>query len=187
MIASSAQALAVLIADGTGFVTRPVPELMLTLEGIAGDRHTGFTRKAGGREPWYPRGTPIRNDRQVSIVCPRELALVASRMAIAAVAPEWIGANLVVEGLESLTALPRGTRLVLPSGAALVVNGANAPCRHAGAEIARRENARTMPEREGLDLLFPKVARGLRGVIAAVERAGQVAAGDTISVVLPKG
>ncbi len=178
---ATAQALAVLIADGSGFVTRAVPALTLTLEGIAGDTHVGFTRKAGGREPWYPRGTPIRNDRQISLVCPRELALVASRMELGAVAPEWIGANLVVEGLESLTGLPRGTRLVFPSGAALVINGANAPCRYAGAEIARH-----VPGREGIDLLFPKVAVGLRGVVAAVERAGEVVCGDTITVILPK-
>ena len=40
----------------------------LTFDGLAGDFHAGATRRSGGREPWYPRGTEMRNERQVSIV-----------------------------------------------------------------------------------------------------------------------
>ncbi len=34
------------------------------------------------------------------------------------------------------------------------------------------------PEQEGLDLRFPQVARGLRGLVAWVERAGDLTAGE---------
>ena len=39
-------------------------------------------RKAGSREPWYPRGTPIRNNRQITLVGqPFKLSRTPSRMA----------------------------------------------------------------------------------------------------------
>ena len=59
---------ACLIADGGTFVSRPVGRLTLDFTGIPGDYHAGATRKSGSREPWYPRGTEIRNDRQLTIV-----------------------------------------------------------------------------------------------------------------------
>jgi hypothetical protein len=48
-------------ATGNHFETRAVSELVLGFDGIAGDYHSGRTRRAGGREPWYPRGTEILN------------------------------------------------------------------------------------------------------------------------------
>ena len=54
-----------------------VEALDLTFDGLAGDRHGGPTRRTGGREPWYPRRTEIRNERQISIVSRDELAVVA--------------------------------------------------------------------------------------------------------------
>jgi MOSC domain-containing protein YiiM len=170
-----------LVADGADFVSRPVERLALALEGVVGDaQHFGFTRKSGGREPWHPRGTVVANDRQVSVVCPAELAIVAERMEIDRIEPGWIGANLVVSGVERLSFLPRGTRLAFPSGATLFVTDQNGPCRFAGASIARN-----YPGRSGLDLLFPKVAQGLRGFVAMVERAGMVQPGEAVSIMLP--
>ena len=81
------------------------------------DFHAGHTRRSGGREPWYPRGTEMRNERQLSIVAADELAMVAERMAIAEIRPEWIGANLVLEGVPRLSMLPSGTLLFLPRAA----------------------------------------------------------------------
>jgi MOSC domain-containing protein YiiM len=170
-----------LVADGKNFVSRPVGDLHLSLEGVVGDsQHFGFTRKAGGREPWHARGTPIANDRQVSVVCPAELQMVAMRMEIPAIEPGWIGANIVISGVERLSFLPRGTRLMFPSGATLFVTEQNGPCRFAGAAIARH-----VPGRAGLDLLFPKVAQGLRGFVAMVERAGAIKPGEKAEIMLP--
>ena len=81
------------------FETTPVETLQLGFEGIPGDVHFGHTRRSGGREPWYPRGTEIRNERQLSIVAPDELAVVAGRMGLPEIRPEWIGANLVLHGI----------------------------------------------------------------------------------------
>ena len=101
-----------LIADGQGFPTRPVPEARLDLEGfvlpgLSIERHRGMARAADARAPWFPRGTPIRNSRQVSIVSSAELAEIARALGIPEVKPEWLGANLVVDGVERLSMLPR--------------------------------------------------------------------------------
>ena len=79
------------------FVTAAVPDLTVTYEGIPGDRHFGLTRLSGAREPWYPRGTEMRNDRQISLLAVEELAEIATGLDIPLVKAEWIGGNIVVE------------------------------------------------------------------------------------------
>src|SRR5262245_34303512 len=107
----SARVSAVYAARGEDFISEAVDELRLDFQGIERDFHAGHTRRSGSREPWYPRGTEIRNERQLSIVAADELAIVAERMAIAEIRPEWIGANLVIEGVPRLSMLPAGTLL----------------------------------------------------------------------------
>lgn len=171
---------ACLIADGGTFVSRPVASLTLDFAGIVGDLHAGFTRKSTSREPWYPRGTEIRNDRQVTIVSDAELAEVAVRMDLAEFAPGWIGANLVLSGVDGLTLLPLGTKLMFAGGATLLVEGENAPCRVAGRSISEHAG------RTGLDLLFPKLAQHKRGLVASVERPGTVRTGEACTIRLPR-
>ncbi len=170
-----------LLGDLEGFRTRPVAALDLDHEGIAGDAHRGFTRAAGAREPWYPRGTVIRSGRQVSIVSEEELAEVARRLDLAAVDPALIGANMVVAGVPRFSFLPAGTRLVIGAGATLVVEQMNGPCRHAGRSLAGEH-----PGRDDLELGFVTAARHRRGVVASVERPGRVAAGDKVQVRVPE-
>jgi hypothetical protein len=166
-------------ADPKDFVTAQVERLSLRLDGLVGDRHAGFERASSSREPWYPRRTPIRNDRQLSIVSAEELAEIARRLALADVDPRWIGANLVVEGIPRLSLLPRGTRLVAGE-AAIRVEDQNAPCRIAGRSLARHAG------RDDLELGFPREAKRLRGVVASVERAGAIAVGDAVTALVPE-
>jgi MOSC domain-containing protein YiiM len=169
----TAQAIRVLTtADPRHFRTGDVSALQVDLRGIPGDRHYGFMRKAGARERWYPSGTEIRSGRQLTIVAVEELAEIARRMELPRIDPGWIGANVVVSGIPNFSLLPWGTRLFCADGAVLVNEGGNAPCRLAGAEIARN-----FPDRERLDTLFPKAAVCLRGILASVERAGTIAPG----------
>jgi hypothetical protein len=179
----SARVAAVYTAPFDRFETRPVESLTLGFDGIAGDFHAGHTRRSGGREPWYPRGTEMRNERQLSLVAPDELALVASRMGIAELKPEWIGANLLIEGVPRLSMLPSGTLMFFEGGVTLKIDAQNGPCRFAGRAIA--ENA-DMPDKEAGALLFPKVAKRLRGLVAWVERPGAIASGEGISVRVPE-
>jgi hypothetical protein len=158
-----------------------LPSLAVDLGGVRGDRHYGFTRKSGSREPWYPRGTEIRSGRQLSVVSTEELAEIARRLHLPALPAEWIGANIVIEGVPSLTYLPPGTRLHFEGDASLVVEAINGPCREAGRAIVRNSGGPA-----DLELAFPKVALGLRGVVASVERAGTILPGSPVQVRIPE-
>ncbi|WP_434052720.1 MAG: molybdenum cofactor sulfurase [Roseibium sp.] len=163
------------------FQTAAAASLELGFEGVPGDRHAGFTRKSGGREPWYPRGTEMCNERQVSILSVDELSEIAARMDIGELKPEWIGGNILVSAIPNLTRIPPRTRLVFEGGTVIRVDGDNAPCRFAGAAIAANH-----PGREGLDLLFPKVARGLRGLVGYIEKPGVIEGGETVTAHIPE-
>ena len=165
------------------FETRRTEALELSFDGIAGDFHAGATRRSGGREPWYPRGTEIRNERQLSIVAPDELALIAERMGIAEVQPQWIGANLLLSGVPRLSMLPAGTLMFFQNGVTLKIDAQNGPCRLSGRSIA--ENAK-MPDQAAGALLFPQVAKRLRGLVAWVEKPGRIVEGETITVRVPQ-
>ncbi len=174
---------AVLTAAGGDFVSRAVDALDLGFDGISGDYHAGVTRLSGGREPWYPRGAEMRNERQLSIVATDELGRIAAGMGISRILPEWIGANLVLGGVPGLSMLPAGTMLFFAGGVTLKVDGQNAPCRLAGRSVARHAG---MEDVEAGALLFPKHGRRLRGLVAWVEKPGRVLPGEQVSVRIPE-
>lgn len=174
---------AVLQAAGRDFLSAPVEGLDLGFDGIAGDFHAGLTRQSGGREPWYPRGTEMRNERQLSIVAADELALAAAEMGIDRIEPDWIGANLVLGGIPLLSMLPPRSLIFFEGGVTLKVDGQNAPCRLAGGAIADN-----FPDRDAtsLALSFKDAARRRRGLVAWVEKPGRVTNGETVTVLLPE-
>lgn len=157
--------------------TESVEALSLGLCGIAGTRHHGFTRKAGPREPWYRRGMEMRSGRQVSAVSAEDLAAIAAKLGLDGILPEWLGANLFVSGLADFSWLPAGTRLHFAE-ASLVVEAQNAPCAIVGREIARQTGMEVATK-------FAPAAKGLRGLVLSVERAGSIRAGETFKARLP--
>jgi len=161
-------------------VTRDVSEVKVTWEGFAGDRHAGLTRPADVRVKWFPRGVPIRNTRQVSLVSSEELALIAGALEVPQVLAAWLGANLELAGLPRLTELPPGTRLFFPEDATLVVEGENEPCTGPGKVIEAHH-----PERAKLASRFVKAAWKKRGLVGWVERPGVIRPGDAVKVMLP--
>lgn len=179
----AATATMVLKAAGRDFVTQQVDSLALDFRGVVGDFHYGETRRSGGREPWYPRGTEMRNERQLSIVASDELAAIARGMGIERIAPEWIGANLVLDGVPRLSMLPSGTMLFFKGGVTLKVDGQNMPCRLAGRSVA--EHAQMADVKAG-ELAFPKHGRRLRGLVAWVEKPGVIEPGEAVSVRVPE-
>ena len=88
----------------------------------------------------------MRNERQLSIVAADELAIVAERMGLAEIKPEWIGANLLIEGVPHLSMLPSGTLLFFKGGVTIKVDAQNGPCRLAGRSIAEHAG---MADRRG--------------------------------------
>lgn len=167
------------IADTPGrFVTRPLEVLPLTWAGLEGDRHAGLTLQAGSRQRHVPRGTVLRNTRQLSVLSVEELAATAAALGVPRLEPAWLGANVVLEGAPALTAMAPSTRLVFDSGAVLVVDGDNAPCKSAGREVAAGLGAEAaLAER------FVAAATGRRGLVAWVERPGSVRVGDGVTLV----
>lgn len=170
-------------AKGDHFETEAAEALLLSFEGIAGDVHAGITRRAGSREPWYKRGTEMRNERQLTLVAPDELARVAAAMELPELRPEWIGANLLLEGLPDLSMLPPASLILFEGGATLKVDAQNAPCRLAGRNVARRAG---MADALAGELAFPKAAKRLRGLTAWVEKPGTVRLGETAVVRVPE-
>ncbi len=157
------------------FVSEPLDVLNLTYDGIPGDRHAGLYRNSGPREPWYPRGTPMRNERQLSILSAEENAEVAAALAIDALRPEWIGGNILLSGVPQLSQLPPRTLLMFPSGATVRIDGDNGPCKKSGAAIAAN-----VPGRPDLEFGFVKAAKHKRGLLGWVEREGEVRPGDVV-------
>ena len=175
----------VLMAAGKDFVSSPVDVLQLTYDGIAGDFHRGLTRNSGGREPWYKRGTQMRNERQVSILSVEELGEIGEAMAVEKFDAGWIGGNLVFEGIPHLSYLPPRTLLFFEGGVTLRVDGYNAPCRLAGSEIARAIGAEPGPDGDYMAsdtaLAFKDAAHMKRGLVAWVEREGKIEPGEEVS------
>jgi len=157
-----------------GIVSKSVPEVVVSLEGFTGDRHYGFTKPAGARETYYPRGTQIRNNRQVSAVSEEELQKIAKELAVVEILPEWLGANLCIRGIPYFSKLPPLTRLVFPDKAVIVVYGENEPCTGPGKVIEQQYG---VPAHR-----FPREAYNLRGIVGWVECPGVIRAKDKVRI-----
>ncbi len=68
----------VLITPDNKNLSDPIEFGNFTFEGLVGDRHYGFTMSSNSRQPEYPRGTEIRNKRQITILSKEELSEIAS-------------------------------------------------------------------------------------------------------------
>ena len=157
----------------------PLHAAEATLEGFPGEDHGGATRPSCSRVlSLYPeRGTTIRNTRQLSILSTEELAALAAALDLKTLAPELLGASLVVSGLPDFSHIPPGTRLQAPSGSTITVDLENGPCNFPAKEI---ENAHP-----GHGKAFKAAAAGKRGVTAWIEREGRIALGDSLTVFIP--
>ncbi|MBP1807123.1 MOSC domain-containing protein [Rubellimicrobium aerolatum] len=153
-------------------------EMALTFAGFAGEVHAGLTRPACSRvTAQYPKGTEIRNTRQVSLVSAEELAGIAAELGLEAVDPAWLGASVVVAGLPDFTHLPPSSRLQAEGGATLVVDMENLPC---------IEPAKTIEQaRPGHGKAFKAAAKGRRGVTAWVEAEGTLRLGMRVRLHVP--
>ncbi len=160
--------------------TRPQESMIAELDGLVGEAHRGFSRVAQSYDP-DPTGTVRRNERQWSGVSIEELAVIRERMGLREpLAPETLCANICVEGIPRFSQLPRGSRLLFPSGAALLVEEGNPPCSYIGERIDARHTTGSGEPAAGK--LFPKSAMGLRGLVGVVDIAGVLAPGDRIVV-----
>jgi hypothetical protein len=157
-------------------VTTRQPQVNATFAGFEGDLHAGITRKADSRTPFYPRGTEMRNDRQVSIVSVEELAQIAEALGLPELRAEWLGANLLLAGIPYLTRLPPGTRLFFAGGATLVIQSENLPCTNPGKVIAAQTGQPEIVNK------FVKSAGDRRGLVACVEMPAIIHSDEEVKV-----
>jgi MOSC domain len=161
-----------------GFDKQQRQNLSLKFSGPEGDCHTGLTRQSDSRTMLtYKRNTPIRNVRQLTMISVEEMDDVAKAMGLDSINASWLGANVVTSGIPDLTMLPPSTRLQFSSGATVVVDMENMPCRQVNDEISK-----THPEQGPK---FVKAATHKRGLTVWVEREGDIKIGDTISLFIP--
>lgn len=153
-------------------------EMALSFAGPAGEDHGGLTRPSCSRViSQYPRGTEIKNTRQLSVVSAEELAQIAEAMGVDTLDPWLVGATMVVSGIPDFSHLPPSSRLQIANGATLTVDMQNRPCHLPAAEIDVLH--------PGKGRAFKGAARGLRGVTAWVEREGTARVGDSVTVHVP--
>jgi len=153
--------------------------LNLSFVGQEGECHAGLTRPSCSRVlDQFPRGTTIRNVRQLSIVSEEELDLIAADIGVDKIDPAWLGASIVVRGIPDFSHIPPSSRLQKEvGGTTLCIDMENRPCIGPG-EIIEEDSP-------GHGKAFKAAAEGRRGVTAWVECPGDLLIGDSITVHIP--
>lgn len=156
----------------------PVTEMPLTFAGYAGEVHAGLTRASDSRVlAQHPRGTTIRNVRQLAIVSAEEMSEVAAELGLEVFDYAWVGASLVIEGIPDFSHIPPSSRLQADNGTTLVVDMENRPCQEPAVTIEQA--------RPGHGKAFKAAAAGRRGVTAWVEREGKLTLGQRLRLHIP--
>lgn len=155
-------------------------ELFAEINGFAGDKHQGSRRKAFSGE-WEPEGTIRRNERHWSGVSVEELTQISNRLGLMEnLRPATLGANLCIKGIEKFSLLPKGTKLVFPSGAVLLIEEYNPPCTDMGEKIAESYTTKSAVPLNAKTWLRP--AAGRRGVVGVIDVPGVIRVGDEVEV-----
>jgi len=173
------------------FVTEQRDELFLDLEGVIGDRHHGFETISGGRfMTLYERDTPVRNNRQWSVISPKEIAIISKNLGVT-LTPELLGVNFLIDGIPELSKLSPMSYLIFspeesfapqrPDDVTLVAYGEALPCTIAGMPIADAFSDPSLEHR------FPKAANDHRGLTGWVEKGGVIYPGYSVTVLTPTG
>ena len=153
-------------------------ELTFTFAGPDGEEHGGETRPSCSRVlGQYPRGTIIRNTRQISIASQEELDMIAADMGIEHLDPRWLGLTMVVRGVDDFSHIPPSTRLQNSSGTTITIDMQNRPC-HLPAKVIEQH----CPDK---GRSFREAAQQRRGVTAWVEREGTLKVGDVMRLHMP--
>lgn len=154
--------------------------LIAEIGGFAGDKHQGPVRKTWQGE-WEPEGTLRRNERQWSAVSVEELAHISERLDLTEpLSAAALGANLCIGGIAEFSHLPKGTKLLFPSGTVLLVEEYNPPCVDMGAQIAATYSIRSGEPLNEQSWLRP--ASGRRGLVGVVDVPGEIRTGDKVEV-----
>ena len=159
---------------------QPVPSAYAQLDGFEGDKHRGYSRVcyAGDTEP---EGTVRRNNRQWSGMSREELEEIREELNLAqTLTAQDLGINVCIQGIGHFSKLSRGTKLVFPSGAALVVEDYNPPCTEMADKVADLYVSRSGEAVSRRAFLI--AAKQKRGVVGVIDVPGIINTGDDIIV-----
>jgi hypothetical protein len=172
-----------------GMPGKAVPEINMSFHGVEEDKkHFGPTLVAGPRvrqgAPKLPHGTIDENWRKFSAVSVTEVAEIRHAYEtdyskpFAGFDASFLGANILLKGIESTSKLPQGAIIDFGDGGPLLaVTSENTACKNPGIEICRRFS---LPETEAKK--FVGFARGRRGIVGTVLRPGKILVGLEASV-----
>ncbi len=164
--------------DTAEITTISLSEMELTFAGLTDEFHAGLTRQSCSRVvAQHPKGTEIRNTRQLSILSVEETQQIADEIGLEAIDPRWLGASIVVEGIPDFSHIPPSSRLQSENGTTLTVDMQNRPCQYPALTIEA--------DRPGHGKNFKSTAVGHRGVTAWVEREGVLNVGDSLRLHIP--
>ncbi|MEM1156413.1 MAG: MOSC domain-containing protein [Pseudomonadota bacterium] len=170
------------VGTGDDMSKQPQARVEVEQDGFAGDKHRGFTRVAYDHDK-DPKGTVRRNERQWSGVSLEELEQLSASLGLPkTISAQDLGANLCIAGIDSFSALKKGTRLMFSSGAVLAIEEYNPPCKDMGEKIAGLYASvdSILQSRD-----FVKAAARSRGVVGVVEVPGMIAEGDDVTLEAP--
>ncbi|MFY9211401.1 MAG: sulfurase [Aestuariivita sp.] len=166
------------VPEDAGLQSTALDRVDMGFHGVTGEKHSGETRPSCSRMTMlYPKGTKVRNVRQLTILSQEELDGIARDIQLDKLDPGLLGASIVLSGIPDFTHVPPSSRLVAPSGLTLTIDMENLPCVFPGREI--EENA------PGHGKPFKTAAKHRRGVTAWVERPGALAVGEQMILFVP--
>lgn len=166
------------VPAGQSLRAQPVETLEFGFDGVQGERHEGLNRASCVRvSNVYPKGTEIRNVRQVSILSAEELSEIAAAMEMDHLDPSYLGASIVLKGIPDFSHIPPSSRLRSEANLTITVDMENAPCVLPGREIEA--------DHSGYGAAFKPAAQGRRGITGWVERPGALQIGDRLQLFVP--
>jgi hypothetical protein len=166
------------VPAGGSIRAEATPSLSLGFAGVAGERHEGENRASCVRMTnIYPKGTEIRNVRQLSVLSQEEMQATAAEMGLETLDPSYLGVSILLKGIPDFTHVPPSSRLQGPDGVTITIDMENRPC-----VIPGREVEADLP---GHGAAFKPAAQGRRGVTAWVERPGVLGLGDSLTLFVP--
>lgn len=168
------------VVRGSGTIrAEPLSEAFASFDGFEGEIHGGATRPSCVRvSAQYPKGTEIRNVRQLSVLSYEELQATAQAMGLEHLDPCLVGASMILRGIPDFTHVPPGARLQCEdTGATITVDMENRPCVFPGREIEM--------EHKGFGAAYKPAAKNRRGVTAWVEREGLFRVGANVRLHIP--
>jgi len=162
-----------------GLGNRAVEALSLRFAGPKGESRSGLTRASCSRVvTQYPKGSEIKNTRQLCLMSAEELADIAAKMGVEALAPALLSVSVLVSGIPDFTHLPPASRLVSAGGTSICIDMENRPC-----HLPAKGIEAAMPGKGGL---FKTAAKGRRGVTGWVEREGVLRIGAELRLHVPE-